>query len=132
MKQIIFRGKRLDNGEWVYGYYVKRPKGDHLIYWQPFDEATSNTYHVVIPETVGQFVGVHDFTNNQNIYEFDWCNAKFRTKQGIENLQGHIFFDDQEFMYCLTDFATSEIYSINRLHSFVVIGNIHDNPELLK
>lgn len=63
--EILFKAKRADNGEWVIGYYVFRPDGKHLIYWKPFDEASQNTYHEVIPETVCLYSDLHDKNGNK-------------------------------------------------------------------
>ena len=51
-RTIEFRGQRADNGEWVYGFHVIDPQGRHRIYYKPFEDATSNTYQFVKPETV--------------------------------------------------------------------------------
>lgn len=57
MKEIKFRGKRLDNKEWVFGYYVKA--GDtHTIYWTQ-DDGTQ-TRATIDPETLTQFTGLYD------------------------------------------------------------------------
>ena len=138
MREIKFRGKRMDNREWVYGYYVIDPKGRHRIYWQPFDEATSHTYHFVIPATVGQFTGLKD-RNGKEIYEGDivefiyWPEGINRRHIGIVSL-------DQYRNWCLkiSEEKIKEFkYSNGRFHIDnavlygEVIGNIHDNPELL-
>jgi len=69
-REILFKAKRIDNNEWVFGYYIFRPDGSHLIYWKPFDEATQNTYHHVKSETVCQFTGLLD-KNDNKIFEGD-------------------------------------------------------------
>ena len=84
----------------------------------------------VIPKTIGEFTGRLDM-HGKEIYEGDWCRAEFRTKDGIQVIQGHIIMD--EFMWCIdcTGCVGDDIFSINRPHNFEVIGNVHDNPELL-
>lgn len=60
MEEIKFRGKRLDNGEWVFGDYVKN--GDaHTIHWTKDDGAP--WWADVDPETVTQFTGLYDTRN---------------------------------------------------------------------
>lgn len=78
-----------------------------------------------------EYTGLTDKNKNE-IYEDDWCTAKFRTKDGIQVVQGRIIMD--EFMWCIDCIGCvgDDIFSINRLHDFEIIGNIYENPELLQ
>lgn len=71
MRQYLFHGKRVDNGEWVEGYYVKAEKLDksgyeHFI----IEEGADGGSHLVVQESVGEWTGVYDI-NQRKIFEND-------------------------------------------------------------
>jgi len=69
-RTIEFRGIATQSKEWVYGYYVQTPDGSCRIHYKPFDGCSTNTWHPVIPESVGQFTGLHDRAGKK-IFEGD-------------------------------------------------------------
>jgi uncharacterized phage protein (TIGR01671 family) len=121
MREILFRGKIIDNGEWVYGFYFHQKntpiEGYFIIGSKGFLER-------VIPETVGQFTGLTD-KNGVKIFEGDIVTSKFWNPQNYK-----VIFQDGEFSFT-TDDLQPYTNSIHYLNDFEVIGNIHDNPELL-
>ena len=153
MREIIFRGKRKDNGEWVEGYYarkgVDKDTFKHFICVMTFN-VNGNTYSSmfyltdieVIPETVGQYTGLTD-KNGTKIFEGDIlkiidgkeiiiASVKFGDyNQPDKILKTHIgfYFDIANLVSYRKDIG----YWFGKTFSEIeVIGNVHDNPELLQ
>ena len=128
MRQILFRGKRIDNGEWVEGYFVNLWLM-HYQKHQPIITDNNAVSYDVDPSTVGQYTGLTD-KNGKKIFEGDIVKTdKFSepNKQYIikYDLQfGAFIGQDRYNLYFVTFDGDSG--------EFEVIGNIHDNPELLK
>ena len=125
MREILFRGKRVDNSEWVEGYYCRafRWAGDK----EPvpaIQENDSFMFRAIDPETVGQYTGLTD-KNGNRIFEGDII--KFCT--GLKKPY-IVEFDTGRFVLTRSD-AHAEIIDVC-IVPCEVIGNIHDNPELLK
>lgn len=142
MREILFRGKRKDTGEWIEGQYYKRTyyygdssvkhyiieSTEHLSYDQALE------YYEVIPETVGQFTGLLD-KNGVKIFEGDIVGEYL----GIVDLRRRYkaeFIPDRGGWYpfasgdgcgcCESETITPNNHGI--VGSVKVIGNIHDNP----
>ena len=131
MREILFRGKRKNNYEWLYRYnewlygfpYITR-KNAVKINWYCSDFGSMRTDEVD-PETVGQYTGVTD-ENGVKIFEGDIVQAlwaRYETKHiyPIEYRNGTYWFGNWNWIEFLDRFQFPE-----------VIGNIYDNPELIE
>ena len=162
MREILFRGKRLYNGKWVEGFYVRLHdgKGDisHRIY-SGYSESDCGDFYPdwfeVDPATVGQYTGLCD-KNGKKIYEGDifkfpdevWesyytsCGTEYNSWETENN--GVVGYCEDYAGYDFVQYKHDENSVYADLHEdhtiqfadFVreleVIGNIHDNPELLE
>lgn len=124
-REIKFRGKRLTDSEWIYGYYFVN-RGEHFIVKDEL-APTGNTFldYEVDEKTVGQFSGYTDI-NNKEIYEDDIVQDKYGSI-------GRICFT----MYGWSiDYGGGDIFilseCINDNDGIKIIGNYFENPELLK
>lgn len=133
MREIWCRGKRIDNGEWAYGSPVYID-GYVEMYW--FDSEKQEIEHTLVdPETVGQYTGLHD-KNGKEIFEGDVCEFQNQTG-GRRCWVGKVEYDNQQYIIsgppnkeCAWPF---ELVMSRFIPSMIeVIGNIHDNPELLE
>ena len=128
MREILFRGKRVDNGEWIEGDLIQSRDKTYI-------HPKANSFRVsetglsklivlreVFPETVGQYTGLTD-KNGKKIFEGDIIRSN--SERGyIEYYPNDCAFevvDDHGFYWLISEMSNIE-----------VIGNIHDNPELLE
>ena len=126
MRTIKFRGKCAKDsrykGEWVYGGLLQCEKSDDVLIVYPITDTCSCTYHVD-PATAGQFTGRYDKKCNE-IYDGDIL-------QDDDKRRYQVTWDIQLSRWSLV--YGSGYYSMTEVEiHFQVIGNIHDNPELLK
>ena len=148
MREILFKAKRIDNGKWVEGYYCKWLKGERIITYSEKETDCIITWmsnggmsrYEVDPETICQFTGLHDKHGNKiwenDIVEYHFDNTK---KAPIRYGTYQSCFDTKETAHCgfyvdwseKTYFRKDLGYWINMIEANVV-GNIFDNPELLK
>lgn len=122
MRDILFRGKRLDNGEWVEGYLADIITGvqgfeDRAII-VPFGTALAIACD---PSTVGQYTGLKDRYGDR-IWEGDLV------KHGDE--VSEVFFDTENS--CFDFKASNDPFAVQFFCDYEILGNIHDNPDLLK
>lgn len=113
MREILFRGKRLDGGAWAYGDYNSHAFDGNGIY--------INEEYILVPvdpETVGQYTGLTDKAGNK-IFEGDVFIHPINPdekKLVVWDEAGFVLLTDSQYGY--------------EGKSVIVIGNIHDNPEL--
>lgn len=148
MREILFRGKNCF-GEWVEGFYYQAKLYrydsklcDYITIPHPKEEGVPSDHHVVALETVGQYTGLTD-KNGKKIFEGDIFRieddmiAVIIFKDGCFRLQVYGVcgtftesgYDEDGGGYGVIECEPIDWYYI---HDMQVIGNIHDNPELLK
>ena len=124
MREIKFRGKRINNGKWLYGDLMHDTVGGYYVF--PIDCAALYKENAVLPETIGQFTGLKD-KNGKEIYEGDIV-------QNLSKKKGYVAFLRQEMGYVVV-WNSSDTRLGHRARgggydydlSLEVIGNIYDN-----
>lgn len=137
MRTIKFRGKDYETGEWVYGHFFQR-LGHYPAIVEPRPRDGKVMYYEIAVEdtTVGQFTGLMD-KNGKEIYEGDmivWGENDYKSPPLVV-LFKHGAFGYTYIRDCFHSFAGNTNFTFNPLNTdvrFEIIGNIHDNPELLK
>ena len=128
MREILFRGKILGLTDWSYGYYAKSGENHFIL----LDTDNEDNYSIVDPETVGQYTGLKD-KNGKRIFEGDIVrNNKYGEDNDTYDYYSIIFSNGSFRAQYLDNLEyTPKIYDIY-FEGYEVIGNIHDNPELLE
>ena len=162
MREILFRGKRIDNGKWVQGLYVHHRNVAHYIidtrlggYEDINGEFFVPRWYRVDPETVGQYTGLCD-KNGKKVFEGDilefpdevWesfytaCGTEYNSwetkNRGVVGYcEDYGRFDFEQYLFNESS-VNADLHENGALQfaDFIrdleVIGNIHDNPELMK
>ena len=132
MREILFRGKRKDNGEWIEGYYRKKqdPFGNiqHLISYSKSPVAWGN--RDVDPETVGQYTGLTD-KNGKKIFEGDILSAYLDFDEDSPKELTYIQVVWNLVSWCIKEKGYIDPMVKKDCEVFEVAGNIFDNPELI-
>lgn len=149
-RQIIFRGKRLDNGEWVYGLLVKMWGEWHIIDWD--DE---NSAYPVNPDTIGQYIN-YEAANEKKIFVADYIRVNYKHEEYTLNgaipdqdcfCLGEVVYMENALCYGVRIFKAESfladeleyneqlimpLYYFDLGDDIEVVGNRFDNPELLE
>ena len=136
MREILFHGKRADSGEWVEGdllqiKYYNKP----IIECKIMPQTPVSSAYPVLSETIGQFTGLTD-KNGVRIFEGDIC----RFKRFNDVHVGKIIFNETTASFVMKYQSIVGAYGEKATHKMLlsvcddieVIGNIHDDPELLR
>lgn len=126
MREIEFRGKRVDNGEWAYGslieenYYIDKA---YFIRTRNEEDWTSRYYNCLIDvKTIGQYTGLDD-RNGTKIFEGDIVRL------GTNEIR-FVFYGSTDFRHTMYGKYAKEFDYKDK--GYEVIGNKYDNPELLE
>lgn len=134
-REILFRGKR-KNGQWVYGSLVLSENIDPAIYYESAGGLVKRLdWCYVSPESIGQYTGLKD-RNGKKIFEGDIVHIKgdgFDGKEvGVDYHRVVTFHDGTLCLSVGEVLRTPIIEYCHGLEDWDVVGNVTDNPELMK
>lgn len=130
MREILFRGKRTDNGEWEYGDLWCNPYGKRVVcIVSPINDQGTTGGNEVDPETVGQYTGLKD-KNGKKIFEGDIIGTD---RFGVgHQIDGYVVYNENNGQYELVfDLDDNGKMYVRLERNVIVEGNIHDNPEIM-
>ena len=155
MREILFRGKRIDNGEWVYGNLVRGCDEKYAYIVEFGNKELCRNYINVKPDTVGQYTGLTDKNGKKifegdiiryaDLYDYNCYLESIDNPEVYDNIDlGNIWTIDEVVYGIKVGYPAFDLnecdFEINGLselsesgqYFYEVIGNIHDNPEILK
>ena len=148
MRDILFRGKRTDNGKWIEGYYIHLHKTTYCLTTDN-DADPSNDIHQIVfeqmtdwglpnkhlladvdPSTVGQYTGMTD-KNGKKIFEGDIITIPNTKKMGLPGIVKWSKYDAR-FEISRNGYNPLTLWELESSRIYEVLGNVYDTPELLK
>ena len=135
MRTIKFRGLRTDGKGWVYGgYFQHTPDEDGVRYYIfDFNEGAVE----VIPESVGQFTGLHD-KKGKEIYEGDMLRDDYTDEDILIEDYSVVVWDEKFCQWAIDNSFAKDGSSFTNLveyfgrETFEIVGNIFENADLVK
>ena len=128
MREVLFRGKWTDNGEWIEGFYSAEEYNPYIdkIEYIPRIQIIGKCVSLgVIPETVGQFTGLTD-KNGKRIFEGDILTLE------NEGIYAAVKYNESKAAFYVEDEDHEDYLGESWETNVIIIGNIHDNSDILK
>ena len=134
MREILFRGKRKTNGKWIYGDYFRSKisnteLGIRVIHSITFFKNGEECSYTIDPDTLGQYTGMTD-QNGKKMFENDIVLCTEPLGMGYREIRGKVAYKLTGFVVDCGKFNTTLSGGLTQ-SPYYVVGNIHDNPELL-
>lgn len=128
MREILFRGKRIDNGEWKYGYLYGIWEQGYILWGM-----TNNVPNMVEvdPETICQYTGLTD-KNGKKIWEGDILEGHLDDKFPEDVTREKVIWHESGWKTEEPGCVDKEYLDEFDTENFEVVGNVYDNPELLE
>lgn len=128
MREILFRGKRIDNGEWKYGYLYGIWEQGYILWGM-----TNNVPNMVEvdPETICQYTGLTD-KNGKKIWEGDILEGHLDDKFPEDVTREKVIWHESGWKTEEPGCVDKEYLDEFDAENFEVVGNVFDNPELLE
>ena len=128
MREIKFRAKTIDTGEWLYGcLQVPRKEGGRYYMWD-----ASMWQRQVDPETIGEFTSLKD-RNGNDIYEGDIISFDYGDGEPVSEDLIEVRFVRGVFAFLWNGDLDDECSVSSPTHEWAIVkGNIHDNPDMLQ
>lgn len=133
MREILFRGKRKDNGEWVYGSLdINVKEYPHISYAVVAHGMAFATDFDVIPETVGQCTGLTDKSGLTKVFDGDIIRYVEIDVDGSESTHiGVFYYDAEKAAWAIRRGEYRVLFANLWLEYIEIVGNVFDNPDLL-
>ena len=130
MREILYRGGWIKNGEWIEGYYVLLNDTHYILEAGSEDWGVNGEWFQVVPKSVGQYTGLKD-KNEKKIFEGDII----RYQRGIDKFELMVVVWNESTASLVLAYSKDMNYYetlMNTKYYCEVIGNIYYNPELME